>query len=125
MVKCFLPKVWNLMIKLNERKTMSLVKPKFSKKVLKVISNNFSIARLNQLLNVSVISFWRLLPFKTKGASQVKNPPANAGDVVRTLNWEDPPEKEMAPHSSILVWEIPWTEEPGRLQSMGLQKSQS
>ena len=125
MVKCFLPKVWNLMIKLNERKTMSLVKPKFSKKVLKVISNNFSIARLNQLLNVSVISFWRLLPFKTKGASQVKNPPANAGDVVRTLNWEDPPEKEMASHSSILVWEIPWTEEPGRLQSMGLQKSQS
>ena len=113
------------MVKLNERKTMSLVKPKFSKKVLEVVSNNFSIARLNQLLNVSVISFWSFLPFKTKGASQVKNPPANAGDVVRTLNWEDPPEKEMPPHSSILVWEIPWTEEPGRLQSMGLQKSQS
>ena len=55
----------------------------------------------------------------------VKNLPANAGDVVRTLNREDPLEKKMATHSSILLWEIPWTEEPGRLQSMGLQKSQS
>ena len=40
---------------------------------------------------------------------------------VRSLGWEDPLEKEMATHSSILAWEIPWTEEPGRLQSMGLQ----
>ena len=52
----------------------------------------------------------------------VKNLPANAGDVVRTLNREDPLEKKMATHSSILLWEIPWTEEPGRLQSMGLQR---
>ena len=42
---------------------------------------------------------------------------------VQSLGWEDPLEKEMATHSSILAWEIPWTEEPGRLQSMGLQKS--
>ena len=42
---------------------------------------------------------------------------------VRSLGQEDPLEKEMAPHSSILAWEIPWTEEPGRLQAMGLQKS--
>ena len=42
---------------------------------------------------------------------------------VLSLGWEDPLEKEMATHSSILAWEIPWTEEPGRLQSMGLQKS--
>ena len=41
------------------------------------------------------------------------------------LSWEDPLEKEMATHSNILVWEIPWTEEPGvPLQSMGLRKSQ-
>ena len=40
---------------------------------------------------------------------------------VRSLGWEDPLEKEMATHSSILAWRIPWTEEPGRLQSMGLQ----
>ena len=41
---------------------------------------------------------------------------------VRSLGQEDPLEKEMAPHSSILAWEIPWTEEPGRLQSMGSQR---
>ena len=38
---------------------------------------------------------------------------------VRYLGWEDPLEKEMAAHSSIVAWKIPWTEEPGRLQSMG------
>ena len=38
---------------------------------------------------------------------------------VRCLGWEDPPEKEMATHSSIHAWKIPWMEEPGRLQSMG------
>ena len=52
----------------------------------------------------------------------VKNPPANVGDVGDTSSipgWEDPLEKGMATRSSILAWEIPWTEEPGRLQSMG------
>ena len=44
---------------------------------------------------------------------------------VQTLGREDPLEKEMAPHSSILAWEIPWTEEPDGLQSMDLQKSQT
>ena len=41
---------------------------------------------------------------------------------VRSLGWEDPLEKEMATHSSTLAWKIPWTEEHGRLQSMGLQR---
>ena len=41
---------------------------------------------------------------------------------VRSLVWEDPLEKEMATYSSILAWKIPWTEEPGRLQSMGSQR---
>ena len=41
---------------------------------------------------------------------------------VQSLGWEDPLKKEMATHSSILAWKIPWTEEPGRLQSMGLQR---
>ena len=41
---------------------------------------------------------------------------------VRSLNPEDPLEKEMATHSSILAWKIPWMEEPGSLQSMGLQR---
>ena len=40
----------------------------------------------------------------------------------RSLGWEDPPEKEMAVHASILAWKIPWTVEPGRLQSMGSQR---
>ena len=42
---------------------------------------------------------------------------------IESLGWENPLEKEMAIHSSILAWEIPWTEEPGGLQSLGLQKS--
>ena len=42
---------------------------------------------------------------------------------VQFLGWEDPLEEEMATHSSILVWEIPWTEEPGGLQSMGVPES--
>ena len=52
----------------------------------------------------------------------VKNPPANAGGKVRSLGREDPLEENMATHSSILTWEIPWTEEPGGFQSMGSQR---
>ena len=52
----------------------------------------------------------------------VKNLPANIGDTVSILGQEDPLEGEMATHSSILAWKIPWTEEPGRLQSMGSQR---
>ena len=55
------------------------------------------------------------------GGSVVKNPPAMQETGIRSLGQEDPPEEEMAAHSSILVWEIPWTEEPGGLQSVGLQ----
>ena len=51
----------------------------------------------------------------------VKNLPANAGKVVRSLDWEDPLEEDMATHSSILAWEFPWTEEPGGLQSTKTQ----
>ena len=43
--------------------------------------------------------------------------------LVQSLGWENPLEEEMATHSSILVWEVPWTEEPGGLQSMGSQES--
>ena len=52
----------------------------------------------------------------------VKNLPAMWESWVRSLGWEDPLEKEMTTHSSILAWKIPWTEEPGGLQSMGLQR---
>ena len=47
----------------------------------------------------------------------VKNPPAIQETQVQSLGWEDPPEKEMATHSSILAWRIPWTKEPGRVQT--------
>ena len=56
------------------------------------------------------------------GGSEVKNPPAMQEAWVRSLGWEDPLEKGMATHSSVLAWRIPWTEEPGRLQSMGWQR---
>ena len=52
----------------------------------------------------------------------VNNPPAVQHTQVRSLGWEDPLEKEMATHSSILAWKMPWKEEPGRLQSMGSQR---
>ena len=55
-------------------------------------------------------------------AQVVKNPPARQETLVQSLAREDPLEKEMATHSSILAWKIPWTEEPGGLQSMGLQR---
>jgi len=52
----------------------------------------------------------------------VKNLPILQKTQIRSLGQEDPPEKGMATHSSILAWRIPWTEEPGGLQSMGLQR---
>ena len=55
-------------------------------------------------------------------AQLVKNPPAMRETWVQLLGWEDPLEKGLATHSSILTWEITWTEEPGTLQSMGSQR---
>ena len=55
-------------------------------------------------------------------AQMVKNLPAMRETWVRSLGWEDPLEEEMAIHSSTIAWKIPWTEEPGRLQSMDLQR---
>ena len=56
------------------------------------------------------------------GGSDGKASACNAGDPGSILGWEDTLEKEMATHSSTLAWTIPWTDEPGRLQSMGLQR---
>ena len=55
-------------------------------------------------------------------AQTVKRLPTMQETWVQSLGWEDPLEKEMATHSSILAWKIPWTEEPCRLQSMGSQR---
>ena len=55
-------------------------------------------------------------------ARMVKNLPAMQETQVQSLGWEDPLEKEVATHSSILAWKIPWAEEPGGLQSTGWQR---
>ena len=55
-------------------------------------------------------------------AQAVKHPLAMQETWVQSLDWEDPLEKEMATHPSILAWKIPWTEDPDGLQSMGLQR---
>ena len=55
-------------------------------------------------------------------SQMVMNPPATQETQVRSVGREDPLEKEMATHSSILAWRIPWTEEPGGLQSMESQR---
>ena len=67
-------------------------------------------------MNVDINNAWGF-----PGGSVVKNPPANGGDAGLIPGWENPLEKEMATHSNILAWRIPWTEEPGWLQYMGSQ----
>ena len=59
------------------------------------------------------------------GASVVKDSNAMQVRWIQSLGWEDPRQKEMATHSSILAWKIPWIKEPGGLQSVGLQKTQT
>ena len=70
-------------------------------------------------LALSLISMFKDFP----SGSVVKNLPARQETQVRFLGQEDPPEEGMATHSSILAWRIPWTEEPGRLQSQRLQRA--
>ena len=70
-----------------------------------------------------LVSYLYILSGVFPGGSVVKNPLSNAGDSCSIPRLEDPLEKETVTHFSILAWEIPWTEEPGRLQSMGSKKS--
>ena len=65
----------------------------------------------------------KVLLVKLQKAQLVKILPAVQETCFQFLGWEGPLEKEMATHSNILIWRIPWTEEPGRLQSMGSQES--
>ena len=71
------------------------------------------------------IWFWghHLFLFQSVVTQMVKNRPAMRETRVRSLHWEDPLEESMATHFSILAWRIPWTEEPGGLQSMGSQRA--
>ena len=69
-----------------------------------------------------IFSFLRNLHIAPLVAQMVKNLPAMWETWIQSLGWEDPLEESMATHSSILAWRIPWTEEPGGLQSTGLQR---
>ena len=79
-----------------------------------------------RLTSLSPVLGWHCLVHNDFGASlvaqTVKNLPAVQETWVQSLGWEDPLGKGTAPHSGILAWRIPWTEEPRRLQSMGSQR---
>ena len=77
---------------------------------------------LAQHERVAIISYQLFGPQESSGVSVVKNLPAKQETLVGSLDWEDPLEKEMATHSSILAWEIPWAKEPVRLVQ-GVTKS--
>ena len=93
------------------RKILSLLLPK---REINSLGSDYSL--YNMMRGVTVLLRASLV------AQTVKNLPAVQETWVWSLSGEDPLEKEMATHSSILAWIIPWTEEPGRLQSMGSQR---
>ena len=89
--------------------------------ILKEISPEYSLEEL--MLKLKLQSFGHLIQRTDSLVAQmVKRLPAMQDTRVQFLGWEDPLEKEMVTHSSTLAWKIPWTEEPGGLQSMGLQR---
>ena len=65
--------------------------------------------------------YWPHIYWGFPSGAMVENPPVMQETWVQLVGWEDPLEKGMTTHSSILAWRIPWTEEPGGLQSMGSQ----
>ena len=73
--------------------------------------------------SASLIWFKSLIYWGFPGGSNGKESACNAETWVRSLRWEDALEKGMATHSSILTWRIPWTEKPGGLQTMRLQRA--
>ena len=68
------------------------------------------------------VTLKHIIEYTSLVAQMVKRLPAMQETRVQSLGWENPLEKEITTHSSILVWKIPWVEEPGRLQSMGSQR---
>ena len=79
----------------------------------------------NPVCLVSIYEETLRTQIRTVGSVVVKNSPANAGDAGSIPAQEDPLKKEMAIHSSILAWEIPWTEKPGGLQSLRSQNNRA
>ena len=89
---------------------------------------NFQLHEAVLIPLLSLFSHFRILAALSlgfPGGSVVKNLPAKQGTQIWSLRWENPLEKEMATHSSILTWEILRTEETGGLQPVGLQKSRT
>ena len=81
------------------------------------------MGQCNPIISVlSTVPGPRHFPGSSLVAQMEKNLPAMQETQIQSLGWEDALEKGMATHSSILAWRIPWIEEPGKLQSMGLQK---
>ena len=80
------------------------------------------IAMNNCLRIVFAVSYQFFCAMASLVAEMVKNPLAMRETWVQSLGWGDPLEEEMATHSSTIAWRIPWTEEPGELQSTGLQR---
>ena len=76
---------------------------------------------MTEYLTLSLLLFFMIYTGFLSG-SVVKNPPAGQEPWAPSLGWEDPLEKGMATHSSILAWRIPWPEEPGGPQSTGSQR---
>ena len=80
------------------------------------------ISKLKVTDQDTIFSFTLSVSWVSLVAQTVKSPPATQETWVRSLGWENPLEKEMATHSSIVAWRILWTEEPGGLQSVGSQR---
>ena len=88
-----------------------------------MLGEYFTICVFHNLFNhSSVIDIWVASKWVSLVAQIVKNPPAMQETWVQSLGWEDPLEKGMVAHVTIIAWRIPWIEEPGGLQSMELQR---
>ena len=114
-------------------------KPKVCETRINILYPQWTMARKRREIIVSISSpgIWESASLREtpltlseqsscfSGGSEAKNLPAKQEMGVQSLAQEDPLEEEMATHSNILAWEISWTEEPGKLQSMGSQKGQA
>ena len=87
----------------------------------KVENNNIKGKNITST-NLIFLSLESLKEKASPMSQMVKNLPAMQETPVQSLGWKDPLEKGMAIHSSVLAWRVPWTREPGGLQSMGLQR---
>ena len=86
------------------------------------MKGHWTVALKCSELVVSIKKQIRYFSYLTLVAQMVKHLPTMRETGVRSLGWEVPLKKELAPHSSTLAWKIPWTKEPGRLQSMESQR---